>query len=121
MKQGNMKNKQQGLTLMSFITVLAVLGFFGYIAAKLWGPYYEFTNVKRAMDAVAGEAGSSNKSQPQLQNNLQKNFDVGYVESIDSRLAKVENEKLVIDYEVRTAFVYNIDFVVKFNYSVALQ
>ncbi|MFT3806579.1 DUF4845 domain-containing protein [Arenimonas sp.] len=116
-----MKNRQQGLTLMSFIVVLAVLGFFGYIAAKLWGPYYEFTNVKRAMDAVAGEAGSSNKSLPQLQNNLQKNFDVGYVESIDARIAKMDKEKFVIEYESRTGFVYNIDFVIKFNYAVALQ
>ena len=115
------RNKQRGLTLMSFIVVLAVIGFFGYIVAKLWGPYYEFSNVKRSMDAVAGETGSGDKSLPQLQVALQKHFDVGYVESIDSRQATLTKNQFTMDYEVRTSFVYNIDFVVKFNYSVALQ
>lgn len=121
MKQGNMRNGQQGLTLMSFIIVLAVLGFFGYIVAKLWGPYYEFTNVKRAMDSVASETGSGDKNISQLQVSLQKHFDVGYVESIDAKQATLVKDQLSMNYEVRTGFIYNIDFVIKFDYAVALQ
>lgn len=125
MNRGVTKNKQQGLTLTSFIIVLAVLGFFGFIVAKLWGPYYEYGNVKKAMEDVAAEPGAADKPLSALQSSLQKHFDVGYVESIDARDMTVSKgkggNKLVMVYEVRTGFIYNIDFVIKFDASVDLE
>lgn len=124
MKAVQSNRRQRGITLMSFIIVMAVLGFFGFIAAKLWGPFYEFSNVKTAMEAVAKEPGVDRMEIPALRKMLQKRFDVGYVDSISSDIAELDKDKNVnklrMTYEARTSFVANIDFVIKFDHSVNL-
>lgn len=124
MKAVQSMRRQRGLTLMSFIIVMAVLGFFGFIGAKLWGPFYEFSNVKKAMESVAMEPGADRMDIGTLQKMLQKRFDVGYVDSIMGQQAQLIKEKNVnklnMNYEARTSFIANIDFVIKFDYSVNL-
>ena len=48
-----MKRNQNGMTLLSFIVVLAVVGFALYIGMKLFPMYQEFYSVKEAMNAVS--------------------------------------------------------------------
>jgi hypothetical protein len=49
---------------------------------------------------------------------------VGYVDSVTGKNIQLLRDKggnqIAMDYEVRKGFVYNIDFVVKFKYQVAL-
>jgi hypothetical protein len=124
MKAVQSNRRQRGITLMSFIIVMAVLGFFGYIGAKLWGPFYEFSNVKSSMESVAKEPGADTMDIGNLRKMLQKRFDVGYVENISAEQAELVKDKnvnkLKMTYEARTSFIANIDFVIKFDHSVNL-
>ena len=44
-----MKRNQSGMTLLSFVMVLAVAGFAAYIAMRLFPMYQEFWSVKKAL------------------------------------------------------------------------
>ena len=118
------KRKQSGITLIGFIIVMVVLGFFAYMGMVLGPAYSEYWGVVKAMNFVAGEATPNTADFEQLRKGLDRQFNVGYVNSITGKDAKLVREKtgnlLTIDYEVRKPFVYNIDFVVKFAHTVPL-
>jgi len=118
-----MKHQQRGITLIGFIFIAIVGAFFAYIAMKLGPVYAEFFSVKSSMDSLAKEnVGQTDLSA--IQKQLQRRFDIDYVETVTAKQAKIVpgtgGKQLNMNYEVRTAFVYNVDFVVKFDYSVDL-
>ncbi len=44
-----MKSKQSGITLIGFLIVMVVVGFFGFTAMKLVPSYSEYMGMVRAM------------------------------------------------------------------------
>jgi Tfp pilus assembly protein PilE len=118
----NRPARQRGITLIGFIFVLIVVGFFGYMVMVLGPAYNEYYGVVKAMNTVAGNAQPNTDFQT-LRLAMDKQFNVGYVSSVDAKQAKLIRDKtlgnvLALDYEVRKPFLYNVDFVVKFSHSV---
>ena len=72
--------KQKGLTLISIVIVLAVVGFFAYAAMKLIPAYTEYFGVVKSMKAVATAPNASEATLEQLRRNLDSNFSVQYVD-----------------------------------------
>ena len=125
MKVVDGKRKQRGITLIGFIIVLVVAGFFAYMGMILGPAYSEYYGVVKAMNFVAAEATPNTTDFETLRRGLDRQFNVGYVESVTGKDAKLIRDKttgntLSMTWEVRKSFIYNIDFVVKFAYSVPL-
>ena len=120
-----MYRKQRGITLMGFIMVATIAGFFALMAFKLFPAYSEYYGVVEAMKSVASEPGADKMELSQLQQGLQKRFDVGYVDSVMGRDAKLIKDKgpaqLNMNYEYRKPLFYNLDYVAKFDYTVTLN
>jgi hypothetical protein len=119
-----MRKDQRGMTLVGFIIGLVVACIFIFMGMILVPAYTEFQGVKKAMDSVAA-AANPNESNPEvIAKALDKQFLVGYVETINGHDVKLVREKrgnlLSVDYEVRKGFIYNIDFAVKFKYQAPL-
>lgn len=124
MKGNGMRRNQRGMTLMGFIIGLVVAAFFVYMGMVLFPAYNEYNGVKKAMDSVAASANPNETNEGQIAKDLDKQFLVGYVETITGRDVKIVRQKtgnlLTADYEVRKPFVYNIDFAIKFKYQTPL-
>lgn len=120
-----MKSKQTGITLIGFLVVLMVVAFFGYMAMKLVPAYTEFMGVTKAMNQLASEGGP--KSVTQVRNDLMKKLDFQYVsdDTISPQDITIKRSgnasSLNISYDKRIPFMYNIDFLLHFEKSVALQ
>src|SRR3546814_2789490 len=52
-----MKRTQRGMTLLSFIIVLAVVGFAAYIGMKLFSMYSAYYSVRQALKGLQAEPG----------------------------------------------------------------
>jgi hypothetical protein len=119
-----MHTRQRGITLISFILVLVVIGFFGYMGMVLGPAYSEYYGVVKAMNYVAKSTEPNDADFGSMVKALDRQFNVGYVDSVEGKQAKLIRDKggnlLSMDYEVRKPFLYNIDFVLKFAYSVPL-
>lgn len=119
-----MHTRQRGITLISFILVLVVIGFFGYMGMVLGPAYNEYYGVVKAMNYVAKNTQPNDTDYGSMVKALDRQFNVGYVDSVVGKQAKLLRDKggnlLSMEYEVRKPFVYNIDFVQKFAYSVPL-
>jgi hypothetical protein len=109
---------------MGFIIGLVIAAFFVYMGMILFPAYNEYNGVKKAMDSVAAAANPNESSEDVIARALDKQFLVGYVETIQGKDVKIIRQKtgnlLTADYEVRKPFIYNIDFAVKFKYQTPL-
>lgn len=115
--------RARGITFLSFIIVLVVVGFFAYIAMRLVPVYQEYFSVRQAMKAVAEESGP-NTSPAQIRQSLSRRFDISYVESVKPQDIRVIRDargtQLNIQYQRITPFVYNIEFLISFDETVDL-
>ena len=114
---------QSGLTLMSFLIVLVVAGFFIYIGMKLFPVYTEYYSVVSNMKGLAEEPGVKQLSDAQVRERLRKRFDISYIDSVKPQNIKLERKdgyQLTIAYEVRRNLMYNLDFVAVFDKTVEL-
>ena len=123
--KGNAKgSKQRGMTLVGFVIGLIVVCFFAYMGMVLGPAYTEYYGVRKAMNFVAASSGPNDSDVSAISHAINRQFTVGYVESVEGKDVKLVHDKggnmLAVDYEVRKAFVYNIDFVIKFKYQVAM-
>ena len=119
-----MVRRQQGLTLMSFVIVLVVVAFFALVVMKLFPMYSEYNNLKGVMDAFAAEQKSANMTPAQVWSDLERRFNIAYVESVGKEHIKITRNGRVtemrIAYEVRKPLFFNLDVVGKFDNSVRL-
>lgn len=115
--------KQSGLTLMSFLIVLVVVGFFIFIGMKLFPVYNEYWSVSTDMKGLAAEPGVKQLSPEQVRDRLFRRFDISYVDSVKPQNVKITRQngyQLNVAYEVRRNLMYNLDFVAVFDKTVEL-
>ena len=118
------RNRQSGLTLLGFIFVLGLVGFFLFIGMKLFPVYQEYYAVVTAMKGIQQEPGVAEMSPTTIRGLHDRRFSVGYVESVKPENIKITRDNgynLTIKYEVRRPLVSNLDYVAKFDKTVALD
>lgn len=121
-----MKSKQAGITLIGFLIVLIVVGFFGYIAMKLVPAYSEYMGVVKAMNQEATD-GVNGKTLDSIRRDLSYKFSMQYVDDGTITPSDITithdngGNQLNIAYDKQTPFMYNIDFLIHFEKSVPLQ
>jgi len=113
-----MRRNQSGMTLISFVVVAAVVGFFLFIGMKLFPMYQEFWSVKSAMKGISAEAGIANQQPAQIKEKFFRRLSIDYTTNIKPEHVRIENkgsgQTMYVEYEVRVPMLYNIDAVGKF-------
>ncbi|MEY2170450.1 MULTISPECIES: DUF4845 domain-containing protein [unclassified Rhodanobacter] len=122
-----MKTKQSGVTLIGFLVILLVVGFFGYMAMKLVPSYTEYGGVVKAMNGIATE-GASGKSLDEIRSELLRKMDFQYVDDATVKPSDITISRdnggtsvLHVAYDKDIPFMYNIDFLLHFEKSVKMQ
>jgi type II secretory pathway pseudopilin PulG len=119
--------KQHGITLIGFAIVLIIVGFFAYAAMKLVPVYSEYFGVVKSLKSLQSDAGIQNMGIEEIRRKLDTIFDVQYVDETDVPLSAVTlitangQHSLNVAYSVQKPFIYNIDLLVHFNYTVDLS
>lgn len=120
-----MKHKQSGMTLTSFLVVLAVVGFALFIGMKLFPMYQEYYSVRSALKSIAAEPGSGSFDPAKVQELFFKRMDMNYADDVKPGDLKIERTgdglRMVVNYEVRREMIGNLDVVGKFNASQDLK
>lgn len=123
----SMKSKQSGATLIGFVVILAVVGFFAYMAMKLFPSYSEYAGVVKSINQVAAESNDG-KSLHEIRRDLSYKMGFQYVDDkvvteddITIKRDKGGASQLNVAYDKDIPFMYNIDFLLHFDKSVALQ
>jgi hypothetical protein len=120
-----MKSRQSGLTLIGFLFVLLIAGFFAYMAMKLVPAYMSYFSLSKAMTQVSTESVDG-----KTQNDIRRDFMFKLSFQYADELIKPQNITFVrkqggtdmqVVYDQRIHFVYNIDFLLHFEKTVTLK
>jgi len=123
----NSKRTQSGITLIGFLFLLAVIGFFAYMGMILFPVYSEYSGVSKAVETLAKEPGSAEKSLDVVRTELMFKFSLQYVSdgSVPIQAIRVLTvnglKTLDVAYERRIHFVSNIDFAISFHKTATLS
>ncbi|HEY0198892.1 MAG TPA: DUF4845 domain-containing protein [Rhodanobacter sp.] len=122
-----MKSKQSGVTLIGFLIIIAVVGFFGYMAMKLLPSYSEFMGVGKAMNQISTE-GTNGKTLDDIRRGLMFKMGFQYVDDATIKPSDITIQRdaggtsqLQVTYDKQIPFMYNISFLLHFEKSVTLQ
>lgn len=121
---GIVQGTVRGITLIGFLVVLVVIGFFAYVAMRLIPIYLEFHTVSAAMDKVKSDARLQNAQPIDIRKAFMKYLEVDYVTSIGDQHVTVSRERgrpvLRVKYQIEKPFFDKIYFVGKFDRSVEI-
>ena len=119
-----MNRKQGGMTLIGFLIVLGVVGFFAYIGMKLIPMYSEYYSVKQALKGISVEPGIANQAPEKIEDLFFRRLYISYAENVKPENVKIERRDtgwlMIVDYEVRKPLIANLDVVGKFHAEQAL-
>ncbi len=120
------RKRVSGITLIGFLFLMVIVGFFAYIAMRLIPMYTEYMGVVKAMEQVRSEPDSGNLSPEQIRRQLMFKFDTQYIESgaippqAIQVLRKGGASTLRIRYERRVPFIHNLEILGSFDKTVDL-
>jgi Tfp pilus assembly major pilin PilA len=120
-----MKSRQSGITLIGFVILLAVLGFFAFMAMKLVPSYIESMGVVKAMNQMSTEGGNEDVGQARRQLAFKMSFqyvDDSTIKPQDVTVERANNGAVLhVNYDKEIPFLYNISFLLHFDHSVPLK
>ncbi len=114
-----------GVTALSFLLLLVIIGFFALLVIRLLPVYLENYNVTSALKSVQNEALMESLSNAEIKTRLLRRFEINDVTHVEHQDIRIETEankrKIIVAYEVREPFLGNVDLVVSFDEQVEIR
>jgi len=111
--------RQHGLGLWGWITVLALIGFFATITLRLVPMYLNEMKIMRVVKATAQDPGNASLGPTELRKAMELRWDIEDIHTIkvtDVKIVRVGGGRaLTYDYESRANVFQNIYVVVHFT------
>ncbi|MFI3187122.1 MAG: DUF4845 domain-containing protein [Methylococcaceae bacterium] len=111
--------RQQGLTLISIIFILGLIGFFVMLTLKIVPIYLDHNKVASAMSALKATPDIQTLSEAGIRESLSKRFNINYVYDVkaeDIKIIKHGNYlKVDIEYETVVKLVGNLSALAEFH------
>lgn len=116
---------QRGMTVIGMLLLLIVIAFVVLIAMKVVPMYIQYFSIKSTIESIRKEPQLAQMSTQDIQNAIQKRFDIGYVDNITARDLKIRNENrgrvLDLEYQDERELFYGLSIVLKANESIPLN
>ncbi|MGZ5607373.1 MAG: DUF4845 domain-containing protein [Methylobacter sp.] len=111
--------RQQGLTLISLIFILGLIGFFTLLTLKVVPIYLDHGKVKSALMALKESPDIKTMSESDIRLSLAKRFNINYVKDVTQDEIKVVKHgdylKVDIEYETVVKLVSNLSVLAEFH------
>ena len=122
---GKRQNDQQrGMTVIGMLLLLIVIGFVALIAMKVIPMYIELYTIKSTIESIRKEPQLAQMSMQDIQNAIQRRFDIGYVERITARDLKIKDDPsgrgrvLELVYDDERELFYGLFVLLKVNETI---
>jgi hypothetical protein len=118
------RNKQQGLTMLSWLVILVVAGFMVMIGIKITPVYLEHLAVKESLESLKDEPLISRKPVTEIRKILFRRLDINNVRHLTKDDVTIKRSggvtNITIAYEERRPIMGNLSLVVTFDDSIEL-
>jgi Domain of unknown function (DUF4845) len=116
----NMRKRQAGLTMISWVILILLIGFVGLFGFKLVPLYMDYMTINAALTNVAHNT-PADTSASGVRSAIGKQFNINDVSVVSTEDIKIgtdpntNNLTMTLDYDSRTDFIANIDLIVHFH------
>ncbi len=115
---------QRGMTVIGMLLLIVILGFMALVAMKVVPMYIQYFTIKSTIESIRKEPQLAQMGAIDIQNAIQKRFDIGYVDKITARDLRLRNDRTgrVLDlvYEDDQPLFYGLHIVLKVNEAIPL-
>ena len=114
------RNGQGGMTLIGFLLMFLLIGFFALLVIKIAPLYLEHFKIVSSLNAIKSEPGWADKSKDEIQKMLQRRWDINSVDTVvankDVQYAREGGRvKVRVAYEAVTHIMGNVDVLLTFD------
>jgi hypothetical protein len=111
---------QQGLSILGWLVVLAVVAFFASTGFKVLPHYLDYMSMEKIITSVETDKAADVRTVGEFYNHVSKGMQVNNIRDLNMRDAlevKVENSefRVHLKYEKREPLIENLDLVVNFD------
>ena len=119
----NSKQQQAGLTLISWLIILALVAFVFWFGFSLFPIYYQYYAINNVLKSTARQV-TAGETPYQIQHSMDMKFTINGVqdpaltpEKVVSIVPSSNGTSLImtLDYDARTSFIGNVDLMVHFH------
>lgn len=119
-------NRQKGLGFAGWLLLILVFGGALTLGLKLVPIYMEHNTMKGVLEGIGREPGMVQKKTPEIMSMIDRRFNLNNVRDFDTKenieIKRDRNgAQIVLNYEVRMPFAYNLDIVASFSEQVELR
>lgn len=111
--------RQQGMTLISIMILLGLIGFFVLLTLKIVPIYLNHNKVKSALEALKESPEFTTMGEYEIRDSLTKRFNINYVTDVtkdDITVSKHGNyAKVDIEYETIVKLAGNLSVLAEFH------
>ena len=114
------RKHQSGLTMITWIVLIGMIGFIAIFAFKLIPIYMEYSTIDTALTSVAKNV-QPGESPVQVKSSINNIFDVNSVHTVKDDDIGIKPDPdgkgltLNLNYDARTNFIANVDLIVHFE------
>ena len=121
-----MLKRQQGMTMIGVLFVLALIGVIGYAGMRIAPLYLNYMKVSRSMEATASEFKGDAVDQAALRRTLEKHWQIEDIDSVaakDVEIAKDDGGLTVmhVAYDDSAPYIANVSLTVHFDKTAKVQ
>jgi hypothetical protein len=120
MNEGGLMKKQKGLTLISWLAIIAVVLFNAIIAMNVVPVFLNDHSVKSMMEGLETDTSLRGATPKKIKETITKRLRVNNVYSVSKDNINIKLEKthylITIEYEPRGKLVGSLDYIVSFKH-----
>lgn len=124
MKPKLVVRKQDGMSMMSWLVVLAVVVFFILVGIKMIPTYLENYSIEQVLKNMEADRQVRKMSPMEMKKSFIKRLKINSVYEFDRDAIKIKKEKFgtsfTVDYEVRKPVAGNVSIVMTFSESALI-
>jgi hypothetical protein len=118
------RNGQQGLTFISWVVILAMLGMVVLVGLKITPVYLEHFAIRKTLESLKDEPLISRKPVTEIRKMLMRRMDINSVYDLNKDEVKIKRAggvtTITIQYEERRPVVGNLSLVMTFEDTIEL-
>ena len=124
MKKQLMK-KQQGITMTSWIVVIAIVGFLFMMAVRIGPVFAEDLTISSIWDNLENDPSLVGKSPKDIRESVMKQFSMNNIKALkkgDIKITRAKDYYIVrAEYEPRGKIIGKLDFIASFKHEAKIR
>ena len=119
------RQRQQGMTFIGLLCILAMAGALVYAGIRLVPVYLNYMNVVHTMQVVASEVKGDNPDIGAMRTSLERHWEITTISGVDSKDVEITKDDsgvwMHVVYDDSEPYIANVSLAVHFDKTVKVQ